>query len=84
MTIKTVLCAAVVLGAGAGFAQAEDMDPGQATYTQYCAGCHGMAGKADGPMAEQLTVKVADLTQLTKNNDGVFPMLDVIHIIDGR
>ena len=84
MTIKTFLCAAVLLGAGAGLAQAEDMDPGQATFMQYCAGCHGNAGKGDGPMADQLTTKVADLTQLTKNNDGVFPMLDVIHIIDGR
>ena len=31
-----------------------------------------------------MTVKVPDLTQISAANDGVFPMLKVIHVIDGR
>ena len=35
-------------------------------------------------MGEILTVSVPDLTHLSAANDGKFPMLEVIHIIDGR
>ena len=31
-----------------------------------------------------MTVKVPDLTQLAAGNGGKFPMLEVIHVIDGR
>lgn len=62
----------------------EDMVPGELAYTQYCATCHGISGKGDGPLTEIMTDKVSDLTQLSANNDGVFPMLEVIHVIDGR
>ncbi|EPX82004.1 hypothetical protein Salmuc_02369 [Salipiger mucosus DSM 16094] len=49
-----------------------------------CASCHGAEAKGDGPLAEFLTVEVSDLTQIAARNDGVFPLIDVIHIIDGR
>ncbi len=67
-----------------GLAQAQDGDPGADSYRTYCSGCHGMDGMGDGAMSEVISVPVPDLTQLSANNDGVFPMLDVIHIIDGR
>lgn len=35
-------------------------------------------------MTEMITAAVPDLTGMTARNDGVFPMLQVIHIIDGR
>jgi hypothetical protein len=35
-------------------------------------------------MADVVTIKAPNLTLLKERHDGVFPMLDVIHIIDGR
>lgn len=35
-------------------------------------------------MANLMTIPATNLVHLAKNNDGVFPMLKVIHIIDGR
>ena len=57
---------------------------GEATFQQYCATCHGLDAKGEGPLTELLLEKVPDLTVLTQENDGKFPMLDVIHIVDGR
>jgi mono/diheme cytochrome c family protein len=49
-----------------------------------CASCHGEDGRGEGPMAKVLTVKPADLTQLTKRNNGKFPTEKVTEVIDGR
>ena len=65
-------------------AVSQDADIGAALYTDYCAACHGTSGKGDGDMANLMTVPATNLTILAKNNDGMFPMLKVIHIIDGR
>jgi mono/diheme cytochrome c family protein len=69
---------------GGGSAAAQSADVGHDIYMQYCATCHGEAFDGRGPLTELMTVQVADLTQLSANNDGAFPMLKVIHIIDGR
>lgn len=66
----------------AAIAQVEDW--GQHFYTQYCATCHGDEAKGDGDLAELLIIKVPDLTTLSQRNNGEFPLLRVIHIIDGR
>ena len=76
----TAAIAVLVLAAAA--ARADDM--GKTDFMQGCAGCHGETAMGQGPLAEFLTVEVPDLTQLSARNDGTFPMLDVIHIIDGR
>ncbi len=65
-------------------ANAQDMAIGETLYQQYCATCHGMSGEGDGPLGEIISVQIPDLTQLSTRNDGAFPMLKVIHIIDGR
>lgn len=59
-------------------------DTGAKLYGDYCAACHGVSGKGDGDMANVLTIASPNLTLLQKNNEGVFPMLRVIHTIDGR
>ena len=59
-------------------------EEGQELYMDACATCHGAAAMGQGPMAEFMSVNVPSLRELAKNNDGVFPMLDVIQIIDGR
>jgi len=66
-----------------GVAFAQD-DVGKARFEQYCSGCHGTDGKGDGPLANLLTEKPVDLTQLAKNNAGQFPGTKVLRGIDGR
>lgn len=66
----------------AGAAGADDL--GKAEYMNACASCHGDAGAGDGPLAGLMTVPVPALTGLSAANDGNFPMLAVIHTIDGR
>ena len=57
---------------------------GRVTYRVYCINCHGAKAKGDGNLAELLTVKVTDLTQIKKENDGKYPANDVAKVIDGR
>lgn len=57
---------------------------GELEYQYYCASCHGAEGKGDGPMASVLTVKPADLTQLSKTHGGQFPFWPTYRVIDGR
>lgn len=65
-------------------ALAEGADLGAVLYGDFCAACHGAGGKGDGDMAGVMTIPAPNLTLLAKNNDGTFPMLKVIHTIDGR
>lgn len=57
---------------------------GAREYFYNCAVCHGTSGKGDGPVAAELKKKVPDLTQIQKNNMGVFPFDRVYEVIDGR
>lgn len=65
-------------------ARAQSADIGHELFMDYCAACHGESGKGDGGMAGIMTIPAPNLTLLAKNNDGAFPMLKVIHLIDGR
>lgn len=65
-------------------AAAQGSDVGKRLYEESCAGCHGATGKGGGEIAGLLNVQTPDLTGLAARNDGRFPMLQVIHIIDGR
>ena len=83
MMTRLIAVAALALGCSFGAAQAET-GVGKSAFTQYCATCHGVDAQGKGDLTEIMTVKVPDLTQLAANNDGKFPMLEVIHVIDGR
>lgn len=66
-------------------ARAADAVPAEhADFQRYCASCHGEQGRGDGPIASQLKVRPADLTQLARLNDGQFPYMKVRAVIDGR
>ena len=56
---------------------------GQAMFREYCAVCHGVAAKGDGPAAEALKKRPADLTQLARKNNGEFPEVRVMNFITG-
>lgn len=57
---------------------------GRATFRSYCASCHGPEAHGDGPVADYLKVKPADLTLIAQRNKGEFPFEMVTKIIDGR
>jgi len=65
-------------------AAAADDSLGKREFETRCAMCHGVTGKGDGWLADYLMKRPPALTQLKKNNGGVFPLADVIDIIDGR
>ncbi len=83
-TIKVWL---IVVGmaaySGAVFAQQQKIDLGKQEFESNCAACHGMNGKGDGPMADQLRSSPADLTQLAKKNGGVLPTARLYEVIEG-
>jgi mono/diheme cytochrome c family protein len=83
VALAAAVLTAALVGARTDGATPESDDPGKATYTQYCAACHGRDGKGNGPVATWLTAKPTDLTQLAKNAGGTFPMMKVIQSIDG-
>lgn len=58
------------------------MVAGDWLYRSYCASCHGMAGKGNGPATPALKVAPPDLTLLAKNNGGKFPDAKVMHILE--
>jgi mono/diheme cytochrome c family protein len=57
---------------------------GSEIFRTYCATCHGVGAKGDGPLAEMLKKRPADLTLFARNNNGVYPAELVGKIIDGR
>lgn len=65
-------------------ALAQDPTVGKEFYTSYCASCHGLEARGDGPMAPILTILPSDLTQLSALNGGEFPIMRVARQIDGR
>jgi mono/diheme cytochrome c family protein len=56
---------------------------GQQMYTDYCAVCHGIDGKGNGPAAEALKVPPPDLTTLARKNGGKYPSDHVASAIQG-
>jgi mono/diheme cytochrome c family protein len=78
--------ASIALLLGVASARAEELprDSGSAVFTTYCASCHGVSGKGDGPLADSLRYRPPDLTRIAQRNKGSFPKVDVQRIIDGR
>lgn len=52
-------------------------------FNSYCAPCHGVSGKGDGPAAAALTPKPADLTQFAKRRGGTFSAKDFEDKLNG-
>jgi len=50
-----------------GLAGSADLGKGKAAYQQYCASCHGPAGKGDGPMGVRMNPKLKDFADKTYN-----------------
>ena len=52
-------------------------------FREYCAVCHGVTAKGDGPAASALKKHPTDLTQLSRKHAGKFPALAVQTEIKG-
>lgn len=57
---------------------------GEHEFMSSCASCHGATAMGNGPVAEVLSTKPSDLTQITKNFEGQFPVEHIYKVIDGR
>jgi mono/diheme cytochrome c family protein len=56
---------------------------GSEMFKAYCASCHGVDGKGNGPAASAMKAPLPDLTQLSKKNGGTYPANHVAAIISG-
>ena len=93
MGARGVLGAALALapltmfGAGAVAAQEAAGTAGKATYDRWCAGCHGVEGKGDGPGAAMMLPRPRDFTraqyQIRTTGSGELPTdADIMHVIN--
>lgn len=79
-----LLTAAVASVVHADGEQDRTLVAGKQRFMEDCAVCHGESGKGQGIVASHLNNMPADLTQLTKKNDGHFPFQMIYDTIDGR
>lgn len=56
---------------------------GAELYRMYCATCHGVDGRGNGPAAEAMKRRPTNLTTISQKNGGKFPGFRITHIIDG-
>jgi mono/diheme cytochrome c family protein len=65
-----------------------EVPSGAEDFATYCSVCHGTTGIGDGPLADGLDKKPADLTQLSTRAGGAFPgtavMAQIWGYADGR
>jgi mono/diheme cytochrome c family protein len=54
---------------------------GKQMYVNYCAPCHGMDGKGNGPVAPVLKRQPANLALLSKAHGGKFPASHIITVL---
>jgi mono/diheme cytochrome c family protein len=65
-------------------AAVRDVMEGEGLFRTFCASCHGVSAKGNGPVAFALKHPPADLTTLRKRNGGVFPRERLIrYVADG-
>jgi mono/diheme cytochrome c family protein len=57
---------------------------GAELFATYCASCHGLDARGDGPAAPALREPPADLTRIAARSGGVFPESSTARLIDGR
>lgn len=81
--MRSAMSCALVWVLAAGPAVSQDAAAGEALFTRYCATCHGIEAKGNGPMSPVLTIQPTDLTLLAAGSGGTFPLARVARRIDG-
>ncbi len=76
----------IAFTAGTATAEPETFDvvAGRSTFRTYCTSCHGPEAKGDGPLAEYLDPKPANLRQIAQREGGDFPAETMHQVVDGR
>ncbi|MGA2429803.1 MAG: cytochrome c [Candidatus Acidiferrum sp.] len=91
-TLRTVFFGALIVAVCAAGAQEKPkvlkvaghptiLASGKQTYTQYCASCHGLDARGDGPAAPMLKTPPPDLTTLANRHGGKFPREYVFDVL---
>ena len=55
---------------------------GKQMYTNYCAPCHGLDGRGQGPVAPALKATPNDLGLLARSNHGKFPETHIVTVLE--
>jgi mono/diheme cytochrome c family protein len=84
LAVLAVTGAAVWAAAQSGPKGPTDEMDGAALYKTYCSSCHGTSGSGDGPIADALRYRPADLTRIARRAKGTFDHAKVHQVIDGR
>jgi mono/diheme cytochrome c family protein len=96
LLLTTIVAAAVAVGAGYArqgtvststskvVIPLERTTPvdGKQMYVNYCAPCHGVDGRGDGPVAPALKQSPTDLTLMSRNNGGKFPGAHIASVLE--
>ncbi|MCP5086501.1 MAG: cytochrome c [Rhodobacteraceae bacterium] len=75
---------AVFLSISLSPSHADNSQLGQQIFVDHCAVCHGETAQGNGPMHSVLLIKPTNLTLLSAQNGGKFPLVRAIKRIDGR
>ena len=81
ISVFTAICATVLATTPAFSSSLEN---GKKEFMTYCAPCHGVSGKGDGPVAPELQKTPVDVTAYAGKNNGVFPGDKIRLMVDGR
>jgi len=98
MRVMKFISVAVVLVVISAVAVAQDAAPsvkhvpitntpsnsGAEMFKSYCAVCHGVSGKGDGPAAPAMKAPPTDLTTLAQKSGGKYPAAHVASVIRGQ
>ena len=57
---------------------------GDDLYREFCAVCHGIDAKGNGPAADALKTRPSDLTEISRQNGNKFPTLHMQRVIGGE
>ena len=80
----TILTACSITWASSAWSADYAAMSGEDLYRRFCASCHGVEGRGDGPVAASLRVEVPDLTRTASRARDTDPRERVVRIIDGR
>ena len=75
---------AIVVGTTApANAQEAIVERGKEIFEAYCAVCHGNDGRGEGELGKLLRTAPPDLTKITENAEGRFPVVGTFNVIVG-
>lgn len=77
LPIVVLFCGALVRAQGS--ASSPSPSSGKEMFVAYCAPCHGIDGRGDGPAASAFRTPPSDLTRLAQKKKGKFPGAAIAH-----